>query len=188
MVELTHRNTRRYGGYLVHMGVVFMFIGFTGKAFDKDKTVELQPGRQRTDWRIYAAVDRLQVRRERELSLGQAGHRGYEERRQIWARWSRSGASTRHRSSRLQNVAIRRRLNEDLYLNFAGSSDDGEITVVQAYVFPLVSWIWIGYWVVLVGTLICLIPSKTRLIYPRTEVVGIAGKQRVEIESKSFES
>ena len=42
--------------------------------------------------------------------------------------------------------------------------------------FPLVTWIWIGYWVVLFGTLICLVPSKSRLIYPRTEVVGIAGK------------
>ncbi len=44
MVELTHRNTRRYGGYLVHVGVVIMFIGFTGKAFDKDTTVEVAPG------------------------------------------------------------------------------------------------------------------------------------------------
>jgi len=44
MVELTHRNTRRYGGYLVHMGIVFMFIGFTGKAFDLDKTVQVSKG------------------------------------------------------------------------------------------------------------------------------------------------
>jgi cytochrome c-type biogenesis protein CcmF len=35
MVELTHRNTRRYGGYVVHMGIVLMFIGFTGQAFNK---------------------------------------------------------------------------------------------------------------------------------------------------------
>ena len=35
MVELTHRNTRRYGGYLVHMGIVLMFIGFTGHAFNQ---------------------------------------------------------------------------------------------------------------------------------------------------------
>src|SRR5580704_11143944 len=41
-IELTHRNTRRYGGYLVHVGVVIMFIGFTGKAFDLQKTVEIQ--------------------------------------------------------------------------------------------------------------------------------------------------
>ena len=44
MVELTHRNTRRYGGYLVHMGIVIIFVGFTGKAFDKDTTVEVAPG------------------------------------------------------------------------------------------------------------------------------------------------
>ena len=36
-VELTHRNTRRYGGYLVHMGIVLMFIGFTGAAFNRPK-------------------------------------------------------------------------------------------------------------------------------------------------------
>ena len=66
--------------------------------------------------------------------------------------------------------------NEDLYINFAGLSDDGEKVVMQAYVFPLVSWIWVGYWVVLSGTIICLIPSKHRLVYPRTEVLGYAGK------------
>jgi len=73
-------------------------------------------------------------------------------------------------------VDIRRRPNEDLYLNFAGLSDDGQKVVMQAYVFPLVSWIWVGYWVVLSGTIICLIPSKVRLIYPRMEIVGVAGK------------
>ena len=45
MVELTHRNTRRYGGYLVHMAIVFMFIGFTGAAFNQDMTIEVAPGR-----------------------------------------------------------------------------------------------------------------------------------------------
>jgi len=55
-------------------------------------------------------------------------------------------------------------------------SNDDTKAVIQAYVFPLVSWIWIGYWVVLSGTLICLVPNKSRLVFPRTEVVGIAGK------------
>ena len=43
-IELTHRNTRRYGGYLVHMGIVFMFIGYTGAAFNLDVTKEVAPG------------------------------------------------------------------------------------------------------------------------------------------------
>ena len=44
MVELTHRNTRRYGGYLVHMGIVLMFIGFTGHAFNQSEVKELNNG------------------------------------------------------------------------------------------------------------------------------------------------
>ena len=46
IVELTHRNTRRYGGYLVHMGIVVMFIGFTGAAFNQDATVEVSIGQK----------------------------------------------------------------------------------------------------------------------------------------------
>jgi cytochrome c-type biogenesis protein CcmF len=175
MVELTHRNTRRYGGYMVHMGIVLLFIGFTGKAFDKDATVEMTPGQTielgsyhlqltHTDsgqnenyrWgRLYINVSR----NGRDLGTFEPEQRFYIA--------SRQGAS---------NVAIRRGVNEDLYMNFAGGGGQGGKFVLQAYVFPLVSWIWIGYWVVLLGTLICLVPSKSRLLYPRTEVVGIAGK------------
>ena len=75
--------------------------------------------------------------------------------------------------SATSEVAIRRRLNEDLYVNFAGTSPDGQKVIIQAYVFPLVTWIWIGYWVVLLGTLVCLVPAKQKLLYPKTEVVGI---------------
>ena len=73
-------------------------------------------------------------------------------------------------------VSIRRRLNEDLYINFAGLSSDNQRAVIQAYVFPLVSWIWIGFWVLAFGTIVCLIPSKVRLSYARTQVVGVAEK------------
>src|SRR5207247_10621613 len=44
MFELTHRNTRRYGGYLVHMGIVLMFIGFTGHAFNVNEVKEVAQG------------------------------------------------------------------------------------------------------------------------------------------------
>ncbi|MGH9657854.1 MAG: heme lyase CcmF/NrfE family subunit, partial [Bryobacteraceae bacterium] len=44
LVELTHRNTRRYGGYLVHMGIVLMFIGFTGAAFNQDVIATVKTG------------------------------------------------------------------------------------------------------------------------------------------------
>lgn len=175
MVELTHRNTRRYGGYIVHMGIVFMFIGFTGKAFDLDKTVQVTKG-DKVNLGAY------------QLTIG-ATDSGKNENYSwdilnVGVTKNGSDLGTLRPERRLyfasrqptSNVAIRRRLNEDLYLNFAGASNDGEGTVLQSYVFPLVSWIWIGYWGVLIGTIICLIPSKSRLVYPRTEVVTVAGK------------
>jgi cytochrome c-type biogenesis protein CcmF len=175
-IELTHRNTRRYGGYIVHMGVVVMFIGFTGSAFNKDRTVQVMPGQDFTIGNYNLTVTNMQDGDNanyewRTVSIGvrKAGedlgtirpeHRFYKS--------SRQPAS---------QVAIRRRLNEDLYVNFAGMSSDDKKLVIQAYVFPLVSWIWLGYYVLLFGTLVCLVPPKIRLAYARTEVVGIVAKR-----------
>ena len=175
MVELTHRNTRRYGGYMVHMGVVCMFIGFTGKAFDINKTLQVEKGQTVSLGSYQLKIGDVEAGKNENFSWeilnvdvsknGQDLGTMRPERRLYFA--SRQPTS---------EVTIRRRAIEDLYLNFAGASNDGDGTVIQAYVFPLVSWIWIGYWVVLFGTIICLIPSKVRLIYPRTEVVSVAGQ------------
>src|ERR1700722_15262056 len=175
VIELTHRNTRRYGGYLVHVGVVIIFIGFTGKAFDERMTVEVSKG-------DVFSIGKYQLRLD-DIAGGQNDLYRWQK---ISVDASKNGEhiGTLTPEKRLylakkepaSEVAIRRRPNEDLYINFAGLSDDGQKVVMEVYVFPLVSWIWMGYWVTLAGTLICLIPSKSRLIYPRTEVVGIAGK------------
>jgi cytochrome c-type biogenesis protein CcmF len=181
MVELTHRNTRRYGGYLVHVGIVLMFIGFTGKAFDKDTTQEVAPGSSMQVGRYTLNVAKFDEGQNENYQWGRLNIKvskdgddlGTIEPEHRLYRASRSATS---------EVAIRRRLNEDLYVNFAGTSPDGNKVIIQAYVFPLVTWIWVGYWVVLLGTLVCLVPSKQKLIWARTEVVGIAGKH-VKAES-----
>jgi cytochrome c-type biogenesis protein CcmF len=67
-------------------------------------------------------------------------------------------------------VALRSRLNEDLYINYAAHT--GNKATLQAYVFPLVEWIWIGVVVLIGGTLVALVPSKLARSYPRTQVVG----------------
>src|SRR6202035_5077144 len=43
-VDLTMRNTRRYGGYIVHMGMVLIFVGLAGAAFNKDVQKEMKLG------------------------------------------------------------------------------------------------------------------------------------------------
>jgi cytochrome c-type biogenesis protein CcmF len=174
-VELTHRNTRRYGGYLVHMGIVLMFIGFTGAAFNKSDVKEMNVG------------DTLNLSHYqlKALDLKEGENANYSWHRAI-VQVSRGGdvigtlepEKRFYKASRqgTSEVGVRSRLNEDLYLNFGGMSDDNVRAVIQAYVFPLVSWIWLGGLVLIGGTLVCLVPSKVKLQYARTEVVGITRK------------
>jgi cytochrome c-type biogenesis protein CcmF len=175
MVELTHRNTRRYGGYIVHIGIVAMFIGFTGAAFNKDATVEVKVG----DTFKLGHYD-LKVR---DIVNGENAH----------YTWAHAAVDAYQDGQLLQTlmpeqrlykadrqpssvVSIRRRLKEDLYLNFAGMNNDGNKAVIQAYIFPLVSWIWVGFWVLLAGTVICLVPSKVKLQFAKTKVVGVVSR------------
>jgi cytochrome c-type biogenesis protein CcmF len=181
-VELTHRNTRRYGGYLVHMGIVIMFIGFTGKAFDQDKTVEVGVGESfqlgRYDMKVREIVDGDNANyawRHSKIDVFQNGKlvRTLEPERRLY-KASRQPTS---------EVDIWRRLNEDLYVNFAGSAEGSQKAIIQAYVFPLVTWIWVGFWVLFLGTIICLVPSKQRLQYARTQIVGVTSQKKyAEVE------
>jgi len=174
-VEMTHRNTRRYGGYLVHMGIVLMFIGFTGHAFNQNEVKELNIG---DTMRVGTYTLRM-------TDLQNGDNENYTWNRAVM-QVSKNGdvlgtlepEKRFYKASRqsTSEVGIRQRLNEDLYLNFGGMSDDNQRAVIQAYVFPLVDWIWIGGLVLIGGTLTCLVPSKIKMQYARTEVVGFTKK------------
>jgi cytochrome c-type biogenesis protein CcmF len=171
MVELTHRNTRRYGGYLVHVGIVIMFIGFTGAAFNKDSTVEVMKNETFNIGRYTLKVGDINSGDAGNYTWAHAAVDIYQDGQKIGTLEPEQRVYKADRQP-ASVVSIRRRLHEDLYLNFAGMNNDGTKAVIQAYVFPLVSWIWVGFWVLLVGTLVCLIPSKVKYAYAKTQVVG----------------
>jgi cytochrome c-type biogenesis protein CcmF len=158
------------------MGIVLMFIGFTGHAFNQAEVKELNKGDS-----MRVGVYTLKM-----IDLQQGGNENYDWHRATMA-VSKNGEylgtlepeKRFYRASRqgTSEVGIRQRPNEDLYLNFGGMSDDQKRAVIQAYVFPLVSWIWIGGLVLIGGTFICLVPSKIKMQYARTEVVSYATQQ-----------
>ena len=178
LVELTHRNTRRYGGYLVHMGIVLMFIGFTGHAFNQNEVKELSNGDS-------MRVGNYQLKMLNQEQGENDNYASHTATMQVVKNGVSLGVLKPERrfykSSResTSEVGLRARMNEDLYLNFAGMSDDNQRAVIQAYVFPLVSWIWVGGLVLIGGTLVCLVPSKIKMQYARTEVVGYTKKHAI---------
>ena len=173
--ELTWRNTRRYGGYLVHLGIVAMFIGFTGTAFNLHETYNMGLGQT-----IHFGHYDIKLANVRD------GSNDNYEFSHAMLDVSKNGKQIDvlepeirlYKSSEARNsiIGIRRQLNEDLYTVYAGVLPDASKATFQFYQLTLVSWIWIGFWIVLFGTLICLVPSKVRYQYARTEVVGLASK------------
>jgi cytochrome c-type biogenesis protein CcmF len=176
VVELTHRNTRRYGGYLVHMGIVLMFIGFTGSAFNVTRVDDVKTGDSVRIGSYQLTVNAIHEG-ENDNYLWQ--NAAIEVRKNGESLGVFEPESRVYKASRqpTHEVAIRQRLNEDLYLNFAGVN--GDHATVQSYVFPLVSWIWIGALTLIFGTLVALVPSKIKREYARTQVVGITRKHVV---------
>ncbi len=175
VIELTHRNTRRYGGYIVHMGIVMMFIGFSGAAFNKDTTVEVKVGDKFPLGRYEIKVSDIKMGQNEnyiwqnaivEATVDGKPFATLTPERRIYEKSQQP----------VSMVAIKRQLNEDLYINFAGMGSESQLPTIQAYVFPLVTWIWAGYWVLLFGSLICLVPAKIKMQYARTEVVGVSTK------------
>ena len=160
MMELTHRNTRRYGGYIVHIGIVIIFAGITGSAFKIEQpSTELAVGQSTKIGRYTLKVNTLTQGsnpnyRWWKLDLGVSKDGEYlgemhPERRQYTV------------SDQMDTeVAIRHRLNEDLYVNFRTAEDNDQSVVLSSYVNPLTTWVWMGYFVILFGTLICLTPDQ----------------------------
>jgi cytochrome c-type biogenesis protein CcmF len=161
LLDLTLVNTRRYGGYVVHFGIVLIFIGVAGSAFDTEKKADLLEG-QSIDIRGYQV---------KFLGLDEGRTPNYE-----WLsaklEVSKNGkligtyAPQKHLylASQQPTSEVRRRatFQEDLYLVFAGVTEDNK-TTVQVFVKPLVRWVWLGAIVVFLGTVVTLVPARREL-------------------------
>jgi cytochrome c-type biogenesis protein CcmF len=158
MVHLAHRNTRRYGGYIVHFGVIVIMIGFAGSAFNQDKEKEMSFG-DKMNIGAYTLVCQSYTQEDKpnygsEWAILQVFKDGkqidtlYPERRFFKASQQNSTI-----------VANRSTLKEDLYLVYEGQNPDTGRPIIKAHLNPLVVWIWIGVWVMIVGTVVALIPN-----------------------------
>ncbi len=160
MVGLVARNKRRYGGYLVHVGIVLMFMGFAGEGFGIDEQALLKPGQQvqvdryvlRLDW-IRATDDGQKQMVTSQINVADAS--GRDLGRMHPAKWfykSRPQEPT-------TEVAIWRSMAEDLYIVMAGFELGEQSASVEVHVNELVNWIWVGFALMAVGTGIALLPE-----------------------------
>jgi len=152
------RNNRRYGGYVVHFGIVLLFLGFTGQAFTKETRGVLGIGEEMRVGRYELRVDEMTERENPNYWSGTLSVAVSQNGRELF----RMNPEKRFYFASEQpstEVSIARQLREDLYLVYAGANEDQTKAVIQAYVNPLVAWVWIGGLVMIFGTAICLLPA-----------------------------
>ena len=168
LVRLVGRNRRRYGGYVVHLGMVMLFAGFAGLAFKSDTEATLKPGQAVEVKSPYGHTYRLVhqgVSQYEQLNrfVSAASMDVYRDGKYLGVMKSEKrqhlnslGRPTFEPST---EVAIRSDIREDLYLVYAGSVQGTEEAVYRVTINPLVWWVWYGGMVLVVGGIITMWPG-----------------------------
>ena len=156
--QLARRNTRRYGGYVVHFGVIVIMIGFAGSVFNKDTEKEMDFG-DRMGIGPYTLVCQSYTQDDNPnyssewavIDVFKGGKHidtMYPERRFYKASQQASTIPQ-----------VRSTVGGDLYLVYEGLNQDTGRPILKAHLNPLVTWIWVGVWIMIAGTLLALVPN-----------------------------
>ena len=159
MYLLIRRNTRRYGGYFIHIGVVIVVIGLAGAAFNRNVESEM------------ALHDKLSIGPYTLENVGftQDSNANYNSE---YAQLDVSkGGKTLFQMTPEKRVylvsgqpqtmvAVHSVLWWDLYVVYEGTNPDTGQPIIKAFLNPLVSWIWAGVVLIFLGTLVALAPSQ----------------------------
>lgn len=174
---LTRRNTRRYGGYIIHIGVVVVVIGLAGQAFNRSQVEELglhsklNIGPYTLDCVGFTQDSNLNYNSEYAmLNVYRNGKFEFQmtpEKRLYLA------------SGQPQTmVAIHSLPTWDLYVVYEGTNPDTGRPIIKAFLNPLVGWIWFGLVVIVFGTFVAMVPS----VSPATASLRVPAAHKVPAE------
>ena len=158
MMLLGHRNTRRYGGYVVHIGMALIFIGVLGTPLNRTAEKEMGFG-DKIDIGPYSLVSRSYTQDETaNYSSSIAILDVYRGGKLITTLYPESRFFTATQQPQ-HMPSVYSPLREDLYVVFEGQNQDTGRPIIKAHLNPLVSWLWIGVLVMLFGTALALFPN-----------------------------
>jgi cytochrome c-type biogenesis protein CcmF len=157
-VLLVRRNTRRYGGYVVHFGIVVMFIGIAGGAFNQSREQEMGFG------------DTMKIGQYRLVcqSFTQETNPNYDTEYALLDVFQGDKKITQlaperrfYQASQTTStmVALHSTLARDLYVIYEGKNPDTDKPIIKVFINPLINWIWIGVLIVIAGTFLALVPA-----------------------------
>jgi cytochrome c-type biogenesis protein CcmF len=181
VVNLTLRNTRRYGGYIVHVAFVLLFIGWSGQAFTTDGSSEMGVGDTMSLREYTLRMEKLGIEDTPNYSSDKATVSLFAYGKKVAnlfpeRRVYKAGQEPQPTSE----VAIYSTVRNDVYVVFAGATPGGKKAIIQVFYNPLTMWVWIGGIVLVIGTLIALLPNKKTPVRRRQQPESIEEPKKVE--------
>ncbi len=157
--RLIGKNRRRYGGYVVHVGVAFIFIGIVASSiFRLEVQKPLHVGESLEIGGYTLRYDGVETEDGPHVAITRARVTVLEAGRAIGTVAPEKRFYKRPEQPTTE-VAIRSTLGEDLYVVLGSYEPASKLAIFQAYVNPLIAWMWIGGVVLALGTGICMWPS-----------------------------
>jgi cytochrome c-type biogenesis protein CcmF len=160
LVSMFRKQGRRYGGYVVHLGIVMITVGVVGSsAYKVEESITLDPSAMRTVGGYTLRYEEFSYLPSVGKDVATATLAVYEGDKQVGV--LRPEKHFHHSSQQpVSEVAIRSTLKEDLYVALTGWEDASQRIALEVIVSPLVVWIWIGGVVLLVGAVFALWPTR----------------------------
>jgi cytochrome c-type biogenesis protein CcmF len=160
LIGLVARSHRRYGGYIVHAGIVLMFLGFAGQGYKQEEQLLLKPGQQAKVGDFTIAHDALAVTNDEQKQMITGHVSVSRDGKKIGDLYPAKWFFAKHEENPTTEVAIRRAPGEDLYIVLAGYEVETQTATYSVTINPLVNWIWFGFGVLAIGTGIALLPER----------------------------
>jgi cytochrome c-type biogenesis protein CcmF len=160
LIGVVSRSHRRYGGYIVHVGIVLIFLGFAGEGFKREEQVVLKPGQHVAIGRFTVTHDALRLTDDGRKQMVTAHLAVQRDGAPYGALKPAKWFFRKHEEEPTTEVAIRRGFAEDLYVVLAGFDVQAQSATLHVVVNPLVNWIWAGFVVLALGTFIALLPER----------------------------
>ncbi len=159
LYSLTVKNKRRYGGYIVHFGVILFFFGIAGSSsFSRDNYDTVKPGGAISIGPYELVYNGLNVSRQKDLQIHKADLEVIKNGVPLG-----SISSEKHIHPNFQpatEVGIRSGPINDLYVILANYDLDTQAATIHILINPLVLWIWIGGFIMVAGVLIAMVPKR----------------------------
>jgi cytochrome c-type biogenesis protein CcmF len=159
LARVVGKNRRRYGGYVIHVGIVMAFVGIAASSMFRTEVQQtVAPGQELDVGRYRLRFERIENREDGHLAASAAVLSVFVDGRQIDTLRPEKRFYKKPKQPTTE-VANRSTLREDLYVVLGSYDPQSKLATILAYVNPLVVWIWLGGLVLAIGTAIAVWPS-----------------------------